>query len=275
MSTLEMDPVFTAALREALVTTVNNTPRVRRRWRWRLGTGTFVGLTLVAGGIAVAAGVFSPPGAPIDTSLGNVVSATRTGTATIALGAPPAGATSLSLALRCLSVGTFYFPNGSSMSCNASDMSHQPPINGPANEVVPLSPGVDTVTIRTSANASWTLRVAYVNQVTTSWGVNAIGETYGVTNQQGTPDLIAVVIDQGQTQGYVESSELNCASGGDVTSPAEALAWDKVSQNRNVSIPVYESDGTTVIGTFIVGNATGVNASTVPLSSLSLGCSTP
>ena len=272
MSTLEMDPVYAAALREALVTNVNNTPRVRRRWRWRLGTGTFVGLTLVAGGIAVAAGVFSPPGAPIDTSLGNVVSATRTGTATIALGAPPAGATSLSLALTCLTVGTFYFPNGSSMSCNASDMSHQPPINGPASEVVPLSPGVDTVTIRTSANAAWMLQVTYVKRVATSWGVNARGETYGVTNQQGTPDLIAVVIDQGKTQGYVESSELNCAGGGGVQSPAQALKWDKVSQNRNVSIPVYESDGTTVVGTFIVGNATGPNASTVPLSSLSLGC---
>jgi len=272
MSTLEMDPVFTAALRDALVTTVNNTPRVRRRWRWRLGTGTFVGLTLVAGGVALAAGVFSPPGAPIDTSLGNVVNATRTGTATIALGPPPAGATSLSLALTCLTPGTFYFPNGSSMSCNASDFSHQPPIDGPASEVVPLSPGVDSVTISASANATWSLQVTYVNRVTTSWGVNASGETYGVTNQQGTPDLIAVVIDQGKTQGYVESSELNCAGGGGVESPAQALKWDKDSQNRNVSIPVYESDGTTVIGTFIVGNATGPNASTVPLSFLSLGC---
>jgi hypothetical protein len=272
MNTLEMDPVFTAALREALVTAVKNTPRVRRRWRWRLGTGTFVGLTLVAGGVAVAAGVFSPPGAPINTQLGGVVSATRTGPATIALGPPPAGATSLSLALTCLTVGTFYFPNGSSMICDASDMNHQPPIDGPASEVVPLNPGVDTVTISTSANASWSLQAAYVNQVTTNWGVNASGETYGVTNQHGTPDLIAVVIDQGKTQGYVESSELNCAGGGNVESPAQALKWDKDSQNRNISIPVYESDGTTDIGTFIVGNATGPNALKVPLSSLSLGC---
>jgi hypothetical protein len=151
-------------------------------------------------------------------------------------------------------------------------MSHQPPIDGPASEVVPLSPGVHTVTISTSANASWSLQAMYVNQVTTSWGVNASGKTYGVQNQNGTPDLIAVVIDQGKTQGYVESSELNCAGGGDVESLAQALKWDKVSQNRNVSIPVYESDGTTVIGTFIVGNATGPDASTVPLSSLSLGC---
>jgi hypothetical protein len=136
---------------------------------------------------------------------------------------------------------------------------------------VPLRPGVDSVTIKTGADASWTLRAVYVNRVTTSWGINASGETYGVINQQGTPDLVAVIADQGTT-GYVEESELNCAGGGDVASPAEAQAWDNVSQNRNVSIPVYKSDGVTVVGTFSVGGAIGPNARTVPLSSLSLGC---
>jgi hypothetical protein len=118
----------------------------------------------------------------------------------------------------------------------------------------------------------WSLQATYVNQVTTSWGVNASGQTYGVSNQQGTPDLIAVVVDQGKTQGYVERSELDCASGGQVKSPSEAVTWDETSKNRNITIPVYESDGVTIIGTFTVGDATGPNAKTVPLSSLSLGC---
>jgi hypothetical protein len=273
MSTMEMDPVFTAALREVLVATVEDTPRVRRQWRWRVGTGTFVGLTLVAGGVALAAGVFSPPGAPIDTPLGGAVTATRTGTATIDIGTPPAGATDLSLSFTCLTAGTFDFPDGSSSVCDAADLL-RPPIYRSGSEVLPLTPGVDTVTITTSANASWTLQVTYVNRVATPWGVNASGETYGVQNQSGTPDLIAVVIDQGKTQGYVEASELNCASGSAVESLAQARKWDQDSQNRNVSIPVYESDGTTVIGTFIVGNATGPNALTVPLSSLSSDCLT-
>jgi hypothetical protein len=112
------------------------------------------------------------------------------------------------------------------------------------------------------------LQVAYVNQVTTSWGVNASGQTFGVRNQEGTPDLLAVVINQGETHGYLESSELNCAAGGDIQTPAEALTWDKVSANRSVSIPVFDSNGTTVIGTFVVGDASQI----VPLSSLSLGC---
>jgi hypothetical protein len=271
MSTIEMDPDFTAALREALKTTVKNGPRVRRRWRWRAGTGILLGLTLVAGGVAVASGVFSPPGAPMDALLGNVISATRTGTATVDIGAPPATATDVSLALTCLTAGSFDFPNGSSMTCDASDLT-RPAIYRTASEVVPLGAGVDAVTIKASLDATWSLQVTYVNQVTTSWGVNASGETYGVSNQKGTPDLIAVVIDQGKTQGYVERSELNCATGGQVNSPSEAATWDETSKNRNISIPVYESDGVTIIGAFTVGDATGPNAKTVPLSSLSLGC---
>ena len=268
MSTMEMDPVFTAALREVLVATVKDTPRVRRRWRWRLGSGMFVGLTLVTGGVALAAGVFSAPGAPIDTQLGKVVTATRTGSATIDIGAPPAGATDLSLTFTCLTAGTFDFPDGSSMSCGAADLLRLP-IYRTSIEVVPLSPDIDTVTINTSAGASWRLQVTFVNRVTTSWGVNASGETYGVANQHGTPDLIAV--DQG-IAGYVRKSDMNCASGGDVQTLAQAANWDKISQNRNVSIPVYESDGITVVGTFVIGDATGPDAQTVPLSSLSLGC---
>jgi hypothetical protein len=274
MSTLEMDPVFTAALREVLVATVEDTPRVRRRWRWRLGATMFVSSTLIAGGVALAAGVFSPPGAPIDTPLGSVVTATRTGSATVDIGLPPATATDLSLTLTCLTVGTFDFPNGSSLSCDAADLSHPPPVARDASEVVPLSPGKDTVTIDTSANASWTLQALYVNRVTTPWGTNASGQTFGVPNQNGTPDLIAVVVDQGKIQGYVKAADLNCAAGGDVESPAQALAWDKASQNQNISIPVYQSDGTTVVGTFVDGNASGPDARTVPLSSLSLHCPT-
>ena len=272
MSSVEMDSVFATALREALVVAVNDTPHARRRWRWRIGAGSFVGLTLVAGGVALAAGVFSPPGAPVDTLLGNVVTATRTGTATIELGPPPATATSVSLSLTCLSVGKFTFPNGSYASCNTADIGNPPDLRQ-ISEVVPVTSGMDSVTIKTSAAASWTLQAVYLNRVTTPWGMNAHGETYGERNQNGTPDLIAVVIDHGTTQGYVKATDLSCASGGDVASIAQALAWDTASANRNVTIPVFESDGTTVIGTFVLGNASGPDATTVPLSSLSLSCS--
>ena len=272
MSTLEMDPVFTAALREVLVATIKDARRVRRRWRWRLGAGVFFGSTLVAGGAAVASGVFSPPGSPVDTPLGNVVTATRTGSATIDLGPPPAKATDLSLTLTCLTVGTFTLSNGSGMSCDAADLRHPPPLNQDASEVVPITPGKNNITITTSSDASWTLQAMYVSQVRTPWGTNAAGQTYGVQNQNGTPDLIAVLVDQGETQGYVKARQLKCVEGGDVESPAQALQWDQESKNRNISIPAYKSDGTTVIGTFLIGDATGPDARTVPFSSLDLPC---
>ena len=273
MTTREMDPVFASALREALIANVERTPRLRRRWRWRLGIGVCAGSVFVGGGVALAAGVFSPPGAPLDTQLGNIIVVTRTGSATIDIGPAPATATNVSLTLTCLSVGTFDFPDGSSMTCS-------PPLSsaagsfGQSTGVIPLQPGQHTVTIDTSANASWRLQAVYVNRVTTSWGTNASGQTYGVTNQNGTPDLVAVSIDQGKVQGYVKASDINCASGNYVVhSPAQALAWDAASKNRNISIPVYESDGRTVIGVFVIDGG-GSDATTVPLSSLSLGCPT-
>jgi hypothetical protein len=299
MTNEQMDPVFASALRDALVAQVQATPRQRFVWRWRVGLSVLAGTTVVAGGAALAAGVLSQPGAPVDTQLGNLVTATRTGTATISLRPVPTGATDLSLTLTCLSAGTFYFPDGS-MSCSPTDLLHPPPldrqasegvtrahdqiqvlhappVDRQASEVVPLAAGQHSVTIKASQGASWALQAAYVNRVINPWSTNARGETYGVMSQGGLPDLVAVVIDRGKLQGYVTASDLNCASGLEaVHSPAEALAWDKASEDRNISVPVYKSDGTTVIGTFVMGDATRRRgARTVPLSSLHLGCEPP
>jgi hypothetical protein len=158
------------------------------------------------------------------------------------------------------------------MSCSPADL-RQRALYRQANEVVPLAPGQHGVTIKTRHGASWELQAVYVNQVVSPWATNARGETYGVMNKNGSPDLVAVVIDGGKLEGYVKASDLACASGQDVVrSPAEALAWDRASEDRDISVPVYKSNGTTVIGTFVVGSASGPGATTVPLSSLSLGC---
>jgi hypothetical protein len=273
MSTQLMDPVFASALRDRLAAVVQETPRLRRRWRWRLGTGVLAGSVALAGGVAVAAGLFSQPGATNDTPLSSIVTATRTGTATIELGSAPVGATKISLTLTCLTVGSFGYPDGSSMSCDASDLTHAP-LYRTSLEVVPLRPGEQTVTITTSANASWTLQAVYVNQVVTPWATNANGETYGVANRTGTPDLVAVAFDGGKRQGYVKSSDINCANGGsEIRSPAQALAWQAASKNRNVSVPVYQSDGTTEIGTFLMGDASGAAAQIIAVASLYPACS--
>ena len=269
----EMDPIFASALREALVRYVEATPRRRRRWRWRAGIGVVAGTTVLAGGAALAAGLLSQPGASVYTQLSNPVIVTRTGAATVDLGPAPVRATDISLTLTCLSAGTFYFPDGSSASCSSAHLRY--PSRGRAIEVVPLAAGQHTVTINASPGASWELQAAYVNRATSPWAMNAHGKTYGVVNQHGTPNLVAVFVNGGKLQGYVKASDLACASGQDVHSPGEALAWDKASEEENISIPVYKNNGTTVIGTFIVGDATGPGVKTVPLSSLSLGCQRP
>jgi hypothetical protein len=262
MTTTEMDPVFASALRDALVAHVEGTARRRRRWRWRLGIGLLGGSGVLVGGVALAASLLQP-GATMTTPLGRIVTVTRTGTATVDLGSPPNGATGVSLILDCLSAGTFTFPDGSSASCSAADALNR----SQTSEVEPLQPGETSITITTSPTASWTLQAVYVNQVTTPWATNAEGETFGVPNQNGTPDLEAVLIDGGMEEGYVKVSDLSCASGADyVHNPAEALAWDKIHTDTSVAIPAYKSDGTTVIGSFVVGS-TGPGVHIVPLSS--------
>ena len=261
---------FARALRQELTSVVRRHSRLRTRPSVRMSVITAVATALAGGGVAYAAGLFTLPGAASNTPLGTMTTATRTGTATIKLGPRPNGANDLSVSVTCLSPGNFSFPGGS-LSCSTADV-HA--VSDRAWIVVPLLPRQHTVTVRAAPGAAWTLQAEYVHQVITRWGVNSHGQTYGVVNKNGTPDLVAVDIvhGHGSLQGYVKASDMNCAAGGDVTSPAQAVAWDKASAKRNISIPVYKSNGTSIIGTLIVGSASGPGVRTVPLSSLSWHC---
>lgn len=271
------------------------------RWRSTLAAmGLGLGLS-VGGGVALATGVFShgqQPGAPSDTQLGHVVTVSRTGTATIDLGPVPPNASDISLRLTGLGVGTYWFPDGSSLGCSPNDLSFQPygcqgievvpvhPSKHPsvrcppgdqsssvsgchAVEVVPFHPKQHTVTITTSGQVTWRLSATYINRVITPWKTNGHGETYGVPDVNGFPDLIAVVFDDGRNQGYVKSTDLNCAQSGGTppSSPDQALARQKALAGRSIAVAVYKSNGTTKIGTFYVG--IGPHADAIPLSSLS------
>jgi hypothetical protein len=242
------------AARSSLVkTTSTRSRRFFARWR---NTGIVVGLGVglsVSGGVALAQGVFSQnpqPGSPSEAQLAKPVVATRTGTATIDVGRAPHKANAISLTLTGLSVGTFHFPGTSSMSCSQSDISHPGPERCESGEVIPLEAGQNSVTITTSSNASWRLRATYVHQVITAWKTNSHGQTYGVVNKNGFPDLVAVAIDRGRRTGYVDSLLLNC---------------QQAVPGENFALPVYKSNGTTRIGTFIVGNQ-GPGIRTVPAS---------
>ncbi|MCB2174462.1 MAG: hypothetical protein KQH57_01510 [Actinomycetales bacterium] len=246
MTTTLMDPVVATAMRAALVDHVAAAPAARRRRRWRGAAGAGIGLALVGGGVAVAQGVLTLPGLDRVADLGATVTVTRTGTATVDLGDPPDGATSVELMLTCLTAGTFRFNDGASMVCSDRDTSAGA---GVATYTMPLDPGRHTTTITTDTpDARWTLTAGYSQHVPTDWGTNANGDTYGVENDRGAPDLIAVTATNGE-EGYAYRAELE---GPMPTSPAQAVQWQAEDVGKSHTIGVYASDGTTRIGDFVV-----------------------
>ncbi len=89
--------------------------------------------------------------------------------------------------------------------------------------------------------------------ITSTFSVNASGQTYGsdlsVASSAQGPTLVEVVATNGKT-GYAYANQLN---GPTPTSPAQAVALGKTGPR---TVPVYKSNGTTVIGHFIVGQGT-------------------
>lgn len=246
----QMDTTYAQALRSALVAHVA-TEQSRRwsRWRRRL-VGAGAAFVLVGGGVAVAATVWpqTRPGADWVTDLSPGMTVTRTGGATVNLGTPPSGTTNIELQLTCLSSGQFYFSDGAYLDCTAADAASG---TSTAGYTLAVRPGQNSTRITTGTpGARWRLTVNYSHHAPTPWATNAHGQTFGVGNDHGQePDLLAVIATNGRA-GYAYSSELD---GPMPTSRAQALAWQKENAGHGRTINVYESDGTTIIGTFVVG----------------------
>lgn len=94
-----------------------------------------------------------------------------------------------------------------------------------------------------------------------SFRVNDHGQTYGSALGANTePDLVEAIGDGG-VQGYVESDDLLPQY--TPRSPDEAIAFMKTDRSGlEVKIPLYASDGTTVLGTFTIGPPVGAVEST-------------
>ena len=77
--------------------------------------------------------------------------------------------------------------------------------------------------------------------------VNASGQTFGRGDGEVDPDLIRAQGTNGEV-GYVLKTDL---LGPELSSPEEVAEWlREFPQDRPRDIPLYESDGRTVIGTF-------------------------
>lgn len=114
-----------------------------------------------------------------------------------------------------------------------------------------------------TAGSAFVLAAAYVNAEKAAYKVNNSGQTYGNVDpniapvDQVFPELIAAIGIDG-TEGYVYASDLD---GEQPSSPEEAIKYmenlDKATAAAKAAkqeylryIPLYKSDGVTVIGQF-------------------------
>lgn len=98
-----------------------------------------------------------------------------------------------------------------------------------------------------------------------TWPTNARGQTYGSSGQAnaepGEPDLIEAIATDGKT-GYVLRTEMELPP---PANPSEAAARNTAPPR---TIPVYQSDGLTQIGVFVIGG-TGPTALPSPGNAIS------
>ncbi len=88
----------------------------------------------------------------------------------------------------------------------------------------------------------------------TDWPKNEYGVTYGsggeAVSYEDEPDLIKVEATNGKV-GYCYRTDLE---GPEPSSPAAAVAQQKARGGRSVVIPVYQVDGVTQIGSFVISH---------------------
>jgi hypothetical protein len=113
---------------------------------------------------------------------------------------------------------------------------------------IPVQSGQHTTVIHAGTGERWRVVATYSARTTTAWGTNDDGLTYGVANDRGTPDLLAVIATNGET-GYVYSRDLQV--------PEPTGLQTGASTSKPIHLPVYTSDGHTVIGQFIANEAPG------------------
>lgn len=255
-------------------------PRSRRSQTWR-GTALVLAGALAGGGVSAVAfaaagarpapvaqpsgqpvpslGAAIPapagviPGSPIISLLGAPVTQAVNAAATTSLKSRPALATHARVTITptkagSLSFGTDPAGNNPSGSWTVDDIASG---HGATWYDFPLDASVSDLHLRPAGGFAGAITIQYLHYVPTQVGVNARGQTYGVSGSgdRGEPDLVAVEATNGKA-GYANATDLQ---GTMPTSPADAVAQQQANQGRRHTIPVFESDGTTVIGEFSFG----------------------
>jgi hypothetical protein len=246
MMNSEMHPDVARAVRAELSVIGTKHSRLQRHQRHVRMLAVDIGAIVVAGlttGAAIVVNGF--PGSTTVTRLGELHSATSNGTGTLELGPKPADASRVILNVQCLnSVGSLSIlsvPQNrgddgdfATFSCKGGGRvdSHGKVDPWHMNDAALPKKGSTSIAITADPGTKWTVTGQYASSSTLPWDKNAKSETYGQCNINGCPDLIGAQATNGKI-GFVLTKQM--------------------SAGPDRYIPVYESDGTTVIGRFSIG----------------------
>jgi hypothetical protein len=228
----------------AIGTRASRLERRQRRSRLAVAGALALGVAAATTGAALTVGGF--PGSTTVTRAGDDVTVEQTGTATIELGRGE-GANTVILDVTCLGDrGSIHVPTTSGFEQDADGSVHTQVTSATWNcaEVSRtvhisdgyLADGATSITITADPGTRWKAVARYGQATTSDWGVNANGQTFGEPNgRNGFPDLQGVQASNGRI-GWALTRDMN------------------VFHACGDAIPVYESDGTTVIGEFVFGD---------------------
>lgn len=243
--TLDLDPVFAAALRDELTAL----PTAKRPRRKLAAVVACVLGVITVGGVAVAA--LRPPGDVAAAPLAAPVIVNGIGPATVPMPPAPQSAVYLRIELACFN-GPRCFTAGGGIEDTAGgdlDGAHQRPLvqrdalpltnaNDPINpqRLDPLDPA-GGVEIDVEPGTHWRLYAVYTDGLNPEPAPVGNGQTLGIPSNSTMPDLVPAEATNGRT-GWVEYSLL-------IEEAQPALTAEGAMQEP---IPVYDTDGTTVIG---------------------------
>ena len=237
-----LDPVFSTALRRELVALPTGKPRRTRR-RFAIITSAAVG-AVALGGVSAIAG-YQPAGEVAGLPLAPPVIVNGVGPARVVLPAAPRGATYIHIELSCYD-GTRCASEGGGGEGRVVDG-----IADVEREALPLTDRVDPhyqlnlppldpaagLPIDVSTGTHWRLYAVYSDGLDPKPAPVGNGTTLGVPGNMSMPDLVPAVATNGKA-GWVNYHQLT-----DQARPR--LTQDGTDQ---APIPVYGTDGTTVIG---------------------------
>ena len=233
-----LDTTLASSIEGELAAIGSRSSRLQERQR-RMRTVAVAAGGLVLAGALTGAGIIAEgwPGERTITPIGGVVaSGTYVGDAELEVGTPPADAAFLVLDISCDSGGEMYVETGTSANDTGASWNCGDGLFDGKTRIedgrLP-APGDTSIVIKAESGTEWSVNARFATSSSTPLGVNAKGETFGVDEDTGiAPNLMPARATNGRL-GYIYTEDGKAFTAGE-----EGF------------IPVYLSDGETVIGEF-------------------------